>query len=47
VVKNYTDESNGSFSKKYDLSSLTSGMYIVKIENAGTIVTKKLSISKL
>lgn len=46
VVKTYSDESNGNFTKSYDLSSLSSGIYIVKIENAGTVVTKKLSISK-
>ena len=46
VVYTFSNESNGNFTQTYDLSGLTSGIYIVKIENAGTVVTKKLSISK-
>jgi len=46
VAKTFSNESNGNFTQTYDLSSLSSGIYIVKIENAGTVVTKKLSISK-
>ena len=46
VVKSFSNESNGTFTQSYDLSSLTSGMYIIKIENQGAVVTKKLSISK-
>jgi hypothetical protein len=46
VVKTFSNESNGNFTQTYDLSSLSSGIYIVKIENGGTVITKKLSISK-
>jgi hypothetical protein len=46
TVKTFNDESNGTFTKTYDLSNLTSGIYFVKIENAGTVVTKKLSLTK-
>jgi hypothetical protein len=46
VVNSFNDISNGTFNKSYDLSNLSNGIYIVRIENAGTIVSKKLSISK-
>ncbi len=46
TVNTFSESSNGNFSKTYDLSALSNGMYIVKIENAGTTVTKKLSINK-
>lgn len=46
VVKTYNDQSNGTFSKSYDLSNLAGGVYVVKIENNGTVVTKKLSLNK-
>jgi hypothetical protein len=46
VVKTFNEESNGFFSKSYNLSELSNGIYLVKIANAGSSVTKKLSISK-
>jgi hypothetical protein len=46
VVKSYNETSNGSFSKTYNMSDLSNGMYMVKISNAGSTVTKSLSISK-
>ena len=46
VVRTFNEDSNGTFSKSYNLSDLSNGIYIVKIENAGNMVTKRLSISK-
>ena len=46
VVNNFNGTSNGAFSKTYNLSDLSNGMYLVRISNAGSSVTKKLSISK-
>lgn len=46
VVKTFSDESNGSFTKTYDVSSLANGVYLFKITNDGNTVTKRLSISK-
>jgi hypothetical protein len=46
VVRTFSEDANGSFNKTYDLSALSSGIYLVKIANGGNVVTKKLSISK-
>ena len=46
VVKTYSEEANGTFSKTYNMSDLSNGIYMVKISNAGSTVTKSLSISK-
>jgi len=47
VVRTFSDEANGSsFSKTYDLSALSGGIYLIKIANGGDLVTRRLSISK-
>lgn len=46
TVKSYNEDANGSFSKTYDVSGLASGIYLVKIGNNNTVVTRKLSVSK-
>jgi hypothetical protein len=46
TVRTYSEEANGSFSKTYDVSALSSGIYLVKIANGGSTVTKRLSVSK-
>jgi|GEM_PF-2597034 len=45
TVKTFSGEANGSFSKTYDVSSLSAGVYLVKIANGGNVVTKKLSVT--
>ena len=46
TVENFNGTSNGAFTKTFNLSELTNGIYLVKISNDGNSVTKKLSISK-
>ncbi|MBS1686218.1 MAG: T9SS type A sorting domain-containing protein [Bacteroidetes bacterium] len=46
VVKHYNETANGTFSKPYNVSDLSSGVYIVKIQNGDNSSTKRLSISK-
>ncbi len=45
-VKRYNETANGAFSKAYNLSDLSSGVYIVKIQNGSNSTTKRLSLSK-
>lgn len=45
-VKRYNETANGNFSKAYNLSDLSSGIYIVKIQNGDNSTTKRLSLSK-
>ena len=45
-VKQYNETANGSFVKNYNLSDLSSGVYIVKLQNGANTATKRLSISK-
>jgi hypothetical protein len=46
VVKNYNEQASGTFTKSYNMSDLSTGMYLVKIQNEGNMVTKRLSIAK-
>jgi hypothetical protein len=45
-VKQYNEQANGSFEKSYNLSDLAAGVYIVKLQNADGMTSKRLSISK-
>lgn len=46
TVKTFNENAGGSFSKSYNLSDLSSGIYIVKLQNGDNSTTKRLSISK-
>ncbi len=45
-VKHITEQTTGSLHKSYNLSDLSDGVYIVKIQNGENSITRKLSISK-
>ena len=45
-VKHITEEVSGSLNKSYNLSDLSSGMYIVKIQNGTNVAARRLSIVK-
>lgn len=46
TVRNYHEEASGSFTKTFDLSALSTGVYLIKLENAGSTITKRLSITR-
>ncbi len=46
TVKTFNETANGSFAKAYNLSDLSTGVYIVKIQNGSNSATKRLSLSK-
>jgi hypothetical protein len=45
-VKHFNETAGGSFTKSYNLSDLSTGVYIVKIQNGDNSVTKRLSVTK-
>jgi hypothetical protein len=45
-VKHFDETANGAFAKAYNLSDLSGGVYIVKLQNGNNTATKRLSISK-
>ena len=46
TVQSFNGTSNGTFNQAFDLSNLSNGIYLVRISNGGSSITKKLSVSK-
>ncbi|MFN8310090.1 MAG: T9SS type A sorting domain-containing protein [Chitinophagales bacterium] len=45
-VKSLTEEANGTFNKNMNISDLSNGTYIVKIQSGNNVATRKLTLNK-
>jgi hypothetical protein len=45
-VKEFNETSNGTLSRNYNMSDLSNGTYIVRIQNGQKTATKRLVINK-
>jgi len=44
TIHNSTDEINSTFKKEIDLSAFSKGVYMIRVENSNSSITKKLII---